>query len=608
MSDLSVINARVNALRARYADRDRRMADVQAIRRGNAADVAPDLFNDKWQRPIVANMIDTAARDSAAVLAPLPAFNCSAASGLSDRAKAFADKRTKIVRNYLEHSEFEHQMQRGADQYNSYGMLVVHVMPDFEHNMPRIQVEDAVGAYPIWDSRGRTVMMARVYYRDWYSLIADYPQDAYLRELKNTYPMGVGPNGKVEVIRYSDAERVVEYLPMMGDYTLVDMANSLGMCHYVCVQRPGLDDEIRGAYDDVVWVQLARHRIQTLLMEGIDKAVRAPLVVTPDVGDLPTGPDAVITAQQGVTSIGRARLDVPPQAFAAVEQLKSEQQIGAMSPEARSGNIDASVVTGRGIQQLMSGFSAQIAQAQISFKTAFRRTIELAFQMDEKFFGSIEKELRGNDNGVPYAIKYVPARDIKGDHTVDISYGFAAGLDPNRALVFLLQADGAGLVSKDYVRRNLPVDLNAVDEEKKIVVEQSRTALVQAFSALAQSIPQMIAAGQDVTGILANQAKFIELLQKGKTVEEAVAATLAPPPAQQGPGGPEGGQGPPGAGGSGGPPSGFGEGGLPAGLQANIATEGPGGRPDLQQFFAGLNSSGNPNLSAVVSRMNPVGT
>ena len=66
--------------------------------------------------------------------------------------------------------------------------------------------------------------------------------------------------------------------------------------------------------------------------------------------------------------------------------------------------------------------------------------------------------------GARYAVKYTPSKDIAGDHTVDISYGFAAGLDPNRATVLLLQLDGASLVSRDYIRRTLPVDINAVEE------------------------------------------------------------------------------------------------------------------------------------------------
>jgi hypothetical protein len=452
-ADLAGIPERVQALKSRYAARDQRMAEVQAIRRGNFEAIAPDLFNDQWKRPIVANLVDTAARDTAAVLAPLPAFNCSAASGLSERAKTFADKRTKIVREYINSSEFELQMLRGADQYISYGMLVICVEPDFELKMPRLSVEDAVGAYPVWDSRGRTVELAREFYRDYFSLLADYPE---LKNMRNNFSHAVMDSNRVRVVKYVSKKRILVYLPDWGDLVLEDMANPMGECYYVCVQRPGLDDEIRGAYDDVIWVQLARHRIQMLLMEGVDKAVRAPLVVPPDAGDIALGPDAIITTQGGVGSVGRARLDMPTQAFGAVDQLKSEQQLGAMSPESRMGQMDASVITGRGVQQLMAGFSSQIAAAQTAFKSAFRRAVRLAFLLDETVFGHTAKEIRGNDAGVPYSMTYVPLRDIKGDHTVDITYGFAAGLDPNRALVFLLQADGAGLVSKDYVRRNLP--------------------------------------------------------------------------------------------------------------------------------------------------------
>lgn len=602
MSDIGKVAARVNALKARYAARDQRMLEVQAARRGNFEKIAPDLFSEDWSRPIIANLIDTAARDVAAVLAPLPAFNCSASSGLSESARAFADKRTKIARSYIERSEMDLQMQRGADQYNCYGLLVTAVVPDFDDNAPRIVVEDAVGAYPVWDSFGRTVEFARCYYRDWFSLVADYPE---LESARRKVPYAVDMNNRVECVKHvSRTGQVTVYLPLLDNVVIESFSNGLGRCHYDCVQRPGLDDEIRGAYDDVIWVQLARHRIQMLLMEGIDKAVRAPLVVPPDVNDLALGPDAVVHTQQGVQAVGRARLDMPPQAFAAVEQLKQEAQLGAMSPEARSGNIDASVITGRGVQQLLQGFSSQIAQAQTSFKAMFRRRIRDCFEMDEMLFGDVRKELRGNDAGVPYRLTYVARRDIDGDHSVDVTYGFAAGLDPNRALVFLLQADAARLVSKDYVRRSLPVDLNAVEEEKKIAVEESRQALVMAFSALVQAIPQMVAAGQDPSAILSKHAEFIDMVQKGKSIEDAVTAVLAPPkppPGAPNPGAPSSGPGSDSA------PGGFTESGLPAGLQPGLATEGPGGRPDLQQFFAGLTSAGNPNLGSNVSRMKPVG-
>jgi len=598
MSDIATIHARVQALRVRHARRDAVMAEVQAVRRGDFQSIAPDLFSDQWSRPIVANMIDTAARDVAAVLAPLPAFNCSAPNGLSDKARKFADKRTKIARSYVADSELELQMtERGADQFNTYGMLVIAVEPDFETNSPVFLIEDSVGAYPVWDRRGRTVEFARIEYRDWFALCAEYPQ---LERMRTLYESS---NSQVEVARYvSRAGVCTVYLPQYGTTILEQFDTGMGRCNYVCVKRPGLDSEIRGAYDDVIWVQLARHRIQMLLMEGVDKAVRAPLVVPPDVVDIPLGPDAVIRTQQGAQAVGRARLDVPAQAFGAVEQLKQEQLTGAMSPEARSGSLDASVITGRGVQQLMSGFSEQIASGQTCIKAALRRAIQLAFEMDEKLFGEVRKDLRGNDNGVPYHTTYVPATDIAGDHTIDITYGFAAGLDPNRALVFLLQADAASLVSKDYVRRNLPVDLNAVEEEKKIVIEQNRGALVQAWAALVQSIPQLIASGQDASGVLTKHAEFIKLVSEGKSVEDAVVEVLAPQtaPGVSSPGSPPGSDSAPGA-----TPEGFTQQGLPAGLQPGLATEGPGGRPDLVQMFAGLTSGGNPNLGGQVSRMSP---
>jgi len=601
--DLGDIPARVDALRARYTLSDSRAAEIQAVRRGDFEAIAPDLFSDQFKRPVVANMIDTAARDMAAMLAPLPAFNCSSSSMLSERARNFADKRTKIARDYVSSSEVELQMaDRGADNYNSYGMLVGCVEPDFENKTPYIRIESSVGAYPVWNDRGETVEFARVYYRDWFSIEADYP---HLASLKSKYPMGVHSNEQVECVKYVSAKRCLTYLPRMGNCPLEDFPNPMGKCYYYVAKRPNAEEGgIKGAYDDVVWIQLARHRIQMLLMEGIDKSVRAPIIVPPDVDDVSLGPDGIIHTAGGAASVGRARLEMPAQAFGAVEQLKAEVQVGSMSPEARSGSSDASQITGRGLQELAAGFSSQISVAQTVFKAWFKKIIAGCFEMDEKLFPSKSKEIRGNDAGVPYSITYSPAKDINGDHSIDITYGFAAGLDPNRALVFLLQADGAGLVSKDYVRRSLPVDLNAVEEEKKIVVEQSRQSIILAFSALAQSIPQMAASGMDPTVVISQQAKFIMLLQKGKTVEEAATEALAPP--EPPPGAPvdEAGAAAPGA--PGGAPAGFESSGLPAGLEMGAATEGPQGRPDLSQMFAGLSASGAPQLSGGVSRQAPV--
>ena len=80
--------------------------------------------------------------------------------------------------------------------------------------------------------------------------------------------------------------------------------------------------------------------------------------------------------------------------------------------------------------------------------------------MDEELFGDTEKQVRGVNAGAPYEVNYIPKRDIQGDYWCDVTYGMMAGLDPNRALVFGLQARGDKLISRDFLRRQMPWEMN----------------------------------------------------------------------------------------------------------------------------------------------------
>jgi len=201
----------------------------------------------------------------------------------------------------------------------------------------------------------------------------------------------------------------------------------------------------------VLFVQLARARFANLAMEAAEKAIQAPFVVPSDVVDMPMGPDAIIrTAQpQGV---GRVRLDVPAATFQEQSALQSELRFGARYPEGRTGNIDASIITGQGVQALLGAFDSQIKAGQTILAEVFEDVIKLCFELDELLFDN-EKSVRGVAQGTPYELKYTPSKDIKGDTSIEVRYGLMAGLDPSRALIFSLQALGADLVSKDFIRR-----------------------------------------------------------------------------------------------------------------------------------------------------------
>lgn len=602
-ADIGRIVARCEALQRRHRARDMHAAEVREVRHGNFDAVAPGLFSDDWPRPIVANRIDVYARHLAAALSPLPTVSCQSITAQSDRAREFADKRSKIANYYLTRSNVAEQNQTAADGFGTFGLIVGSVEPNFEDKFPDIILEDSSGFYPVWDRLGRTREVARLFTRNAIELMTEYPEHA--PRIMGKFGRGgqMAADLEIKVWKHVDSKRIVMFVADDPGCVLMDMENKLGECTYVATKRPGLDDEIRGTFDDLIWVQLALHAMQTYTLSAAAQSVNAPIAAPLDVTDIEIGPGSIIRSNDP-RSIGRVPLNVPSEAFAANETLKDELQYGAIVPEALGGSIDASVVTGKGVQQLMAGYSQQIANAQGTLVGFFREIVQLCFKMDEAYWPNQSKAIQGHTEGTPYKLTYTPAKDIRGDHTVEVQYGGIAGLDPNRGLVFMLQAQGADLVSKDYVRRHLPADINPVEEETKIQIEAVRGSLIQGWSAYIQALPQLEQSGQDPSQLLVRAAEMVKRLEKGEKIEDVLPELFAPEPqAAPAPGSPE--EQMMAAAGGGGSPDGLSPAGLPPGLRPGLATRGPGARPDMAMMFAGLTSNGAPNMQAGVSRYIP---
>lgn len=589
------LRTRVDLLRERYHERDRRAQIVLHVRRGDFDKVDPDAFSDEYPRPIVSNRIDGMARHATAALSPLPALRCRAESmGASDAAKKRADTRTGIVNHYFTNARFREQMQIGADHLYSYGMIVTQIVPDFEDKLPVPTVRDSMGFYPVWDGRGRTKEAAHVFRKRVVDLIAQYPEHADVLDRAGKAMAGRGQSRELEVYHHDDGQWVTFLVPACNDLVLHRYRNPVGKCLFVCTKRPTLDGEVRGAFDDLVWVQLARNELQMLMQEATEKAVDAPIALPLDASEFAYGSDAVIRSANP-RDIGRVSINVPTEAFRGVEHFKEEMEAGALVPQALSGTMDASVITGRGVQELMAGYSQQMAMMQETLVGHYEQVASLSFQVDEALWPDEKKTISGYRSGAEYEISYTPSKDIAGNHIVDVTFGTGTGLDPNRHLVYMLQAQAAGLYSRDTVLREMPGEMNAADEQAKIQIEQARDALMSAVAGLGQSIPGLVAEGMDPSAQVGQLAEFVAQLQKGKKPEEIAAKIFAPPEQEEqapadpmaelmaGMGGQGGGMGAPGGGG-----------GAPM----------PGGEANdpLAMFFSGLTSSGNPNLSGTVSR------
>ena len=597
------IKGKVESLSRAAADRDQRHRDVHDVRSGDIDTVIPGSMPDAWPKPIVANLVDTSARDMAEVMGVMPSVNCTTSIMTTNKSKQFSSKKTKIANWYLNESKLYAGKQiTVSDHYLTYGMAIYVIEPDFESKRPHIRIENPMGVYPEWDIFGRLKSYTKVWREEAIHLVAKYPK------LMKVLVGNNGPRGpevswqerEIEVVKYVDNDQIVMYLPQHG-VPVDSMENPLKKIYISIGKRPGYDNEVRGAFDDAIWVQLAKSRMALLGLEATEKTVRAPLAVPRDVQKMTFGDDAIIRTDNP-DKIRRVGIDVPQAAMQESQVLEQELRVGTRTPEARSGNMDASIITGRGVQALMGGFNTVITTGQQVIGEALRIAIELAFEMDEKLWPNEKRTIRGTVQGSPFEESYIPSKDIAGDYTVDVTYGFAAGQDPARAIVGLLQLRGDQLISRDFFQRQLPMNIDVVQMQQQIDNEQFTDALKQGVMGYMTAIPQMAlqAQGQfDPVPELEKVARLISLREKGKSVSDAVLEVFKPkeqPQAaaedpmaalmgQSAGGAPQGAQGAPQ--------------GLPGGSQQ------PQGM-DLMSLLSGLTSKGEATASVRTQRQSPV--
>lgn len=586
---------RVETLRRANADRDKRMNDVHDVRSGDIDNVVPGSMPDSWPKPIVANLIDTAARDSAEMMGTMPSINCSAGILTTDKAKKFSSKKTKIANYYIQSSRLPAGQQIVlADHYGTYGLGIYVVEPDFEMKRPHIRIENPMGVYIEKDLFGRIKSYSKVWKEKAINLEAKFPHLLRVLQGNQTGPFANSAWGEadVEVVKYCDEDRYVMYLPRHGNAIASVMENPLKKVYISPAFRPGYDNQIRGAFDDAIWVHLAKSRMALLALEATEKTVRAPLAVPRDLQNFTFGDDAVLRTDNP-DKIRRVGIDVPQASYTEQQMLEQELRVGTRTPEARSGNVDASIITGKGVQALMGGFNTVIQTGQQVIQEALKVALEMCFEMDEKLWPKEKKTVRGTVQGTPFEETYTPSKDIAGDYTVDVTYGFAAGQDPARAIVGLLQLRGDQLISRDFFQRQLPMNIDVVQMQTQIDNEQFTDALKQGVMAYASAIPQMALQGMDPVDPLNKMAKMIELREKGSSVHEAVLKAFTPKEQPQAPQNPL--------------EALLGGGGQEAqGTAPGIPQQQQPQGFDLQSLLSGLTSKGEATASVRTQRQGPI--
>lgn len=599
MAPIAALHQKVEQMQHACATRDREMGIVRLVRSGHIDQLMPDLFADDLPKSVTGNTIDVAARDTAEMMAPLPALACASGNMTSQADENRASRKNKIGSSWWTGSRLEVQNIEFADMINSYSFGLYLVEPDFEKQCPRIRFESSFGAYYYHDRWGQLVWLAKVTESTVGEVCAMYPDKSGYIKSRGAGRVERSLNDRLKLVTYMDRDRTVVYLPDCDFVALASAPNPVGRVLAVVAERPrGGEARPRGQYDDVWPVQLARSLMAQYRLKAADKVVNSPTVLPRDVTDVGIGPDAVVYTDnpQGAR---RMPFEIPNEIFALDQELDRSLKEGSRYPEARTGGIKGNIVTGRGVQELMGTMDTQIKTMQTIIGHALEEVTSLCFALDEALWPNQQKKITGVLTGKPYELTYTPAKDIAGQYACRVTYGFAAGLSPAQALVALLQLRGDNLVGRDTVRRQLPFDVDPEEEQRAIDVQQMEDAAMQGLSALTQALGPMVMQGQDPLPVLLGLAKATQMRQKGTPVVDAIIAALTPPEepaAPEAPTMPEPGQE------QGGMPTelppGIRPGGLSQGVPYGQAGAPPGGMPSIQALMSTLRGQGQSKMEA----------
>jgi len=587
---------RFNSLVSGSSERQQRNRDVAAARRGDVDSIMPGVFPKNWPKPVVANIVDVTARDMAETLARLPSIDCNSSQLTSDRAKRFSSKRTKVALYYVEHSRLKLQLYTGCDWFWSFAAMPVIIEPDFEAQCPRFRIDDPRTAFWQTDFYGNVTLYCKVWQDTIESLSAKFPEvREFIERGETVWGKGEAGDTKLDVAQMYVGNQIILFLPEREGLVLRRLEHRFQRPPVVVAERPRWDEQQRGQFDDVIWVWLARARMAVYGLEAADKAVRAPLAVPDDVTQISFGADAIIRTNEP-DKVRRVPIELPQSSLIESQLLDKEIADGTRSPAARRGDVKASVITGKGVEALTEWYSTQIATAQDVIGDALRRAIGIAFEMDELYWPEVRKTVTGVASGAPFTESYTPGKDIKGDYSVSVTYGMTAGMDPNRAIVFLLQLRADQAIDRDTMQRMLPFDVDVDDLQRRVDIEQMTDAMKQGVFALLANAPMMGEQGIDPLKTLQRAAQIIKDRENGKAFHEAVLEAFTPEPA------PEGAADPAAAlmqqlmgGGGGGNPQ----------QPGDTSWMGAGAAPDVSMVLAGLTPGGNANLQANVSRRIP---
>ena len=500
MIDVETIPALWTSFSNRWRARNERMLLMNSVVKGDMSVLGIDDEALENRSP---NLIQVALEDTAEAASLVPTIRVIPSSGNQGAEKRAALMEQRAI-SYLDISQIEMLEIKSLLDLAAFGMFSWVVLPDRETGSPVVEWRDPRTCLP---ETGWTPMDS--------VRRAMFARDLYLSQLPDEWRSKVLARVDLSQMdrksRYDDPRVTLievfeeDYITTCALYQSVGSrlaAHDLtwhpvllervetpgGICPVVIGQRPTLDGEPRGQFDQVVGVMQAHIRLMAMVLDYSDQAVYSDIWVKDLIGELPYGGGAVIQlGPQG--AIGRVQPAVSSlQVQQELDALVSNVHLGGRWPKTRPGEIDQAIASAKFVEATAGMMNTVIRTMHLVMKRALEQAIRIAFKQDLE--AGPERTIAGVLRNQQFLFEGKKG-DIDLKARVKVDYGIGLGRDPAQTMVLGIQGMQTGMFSKEYVQENFEGLTDVARERQRIDVEQLKDmAMAQILQGLQdKSVP-----------------------------------------------------------------------------------------------------------------------
>jgi hypothetical protein len=487
------------------------------------SDIGPD-----WK--LVLPLVNEVCVKYQSYLSGLPMIRTFTERPESRRSRAQADLKERVLYGSWAHTNMNQQLNRIAWYVPLMGDAFLGIWPDFEYNCVKAIVRSPEHAFPLPSFDGSDLDAILFMWKT-------TPARA-----KRAFPNWSGPKDddtkEIEVLEYSSNTGFQRWVDTQ-ETNRVEHNLGFNLFDQVpFIHVPG-EPWNHGAVEQAVGLVEAGSALYSLMMQAMIENVFPRMVLVDPMKfseTIDTGPGAVIPVNPG----GDLKFVSPGgEALGAAAGLLQENERAvkqaASTPDVAFGQSGASIITGKAVNALQgAGTGSVVEMVQgTAIGSALESWNEKALTIYQRMFSEDTVRLFGMQptsmfdiNPRQFSLSF-KGSEIIGSPRNEVV--FSPYMDMHGKLVMALQAQGAGLTSKQYGREQIGIS-DSEEMQEQIVQEAIDDAVVGAI----------IQALQEPTPEAADQAsaQATSYLSGGPTPVRA-----GPPPAPPGP--------PPGGGGGG---------------------------------------------------------